>query len=61
MKVGGIAENLMERVALFANLAPQPLLETQIAFTTARARSWSYRVRSIAPARSRRARDKAIA
>lgn len=37
MKVGAIAEGLMERIALFANLAPRPLLETQIAFTSARA------------------------
>jgi hypothetical protein len=37
MKVEAIAENLMERIALFANLAPRPLVETQIAFTTARA------------------------
>jgi len=37
MKVGAIAENLMERIALFANLVPRPLIETQIAFTTARA------------------------
>jgi SAM-dependent methyltransferase len=37
MKIGAIAENLMERIALFGNLAPTPLIETQIAFTTARA------------------------
>jgi SAM-dependent methyltransferase len=37
MKVGAVAEGMMERVALMANLAPRPLLETQIAFTTARA------------------------
>lgn len=37
MKIGAIAEGLMERVALFANLVPKPLVETQIAFTTARA------------------------
>jgi SAM-dependent methyltransferase len=36
MKVGAIPEGLMERVALFANLAPIPLLDTQIAFTSAR-------------------------
>jgi SAM-dependent methyltransferase len=37
MKVGAIAEGVMERMALMANLAPAPLIETQIAFTTARA------------------------
>ena len=37
MKIGALAESMMERVALFANLAPRPLLETQIAFTAARA------------------------
>src|ERR1700692_4135285 len=37
MKLAPRAENLMERIALRANLAPRPLLDTQIAFTAARA------------------------
>jgi SAM-dependent methyltransferase len=37
MKLAPQAENLMERIALMANLAPRPLLDTQIAFTGARA------------------------
>jgi len=37
MKIGAVAENTMESVALSSNLAPTPLLETQVAFTTARA------------------------
>jgi SAM-dependent methyltransferase len=37
MKLAPRAENLMERIALMANLAPRPLLDTQIAFTAARA------------------------
>jgi len=37
MKLAPRAENLMERIALIANLAPRPLLDTQIAFTAARA------------------------
>jgi SAM-dependent methyltransferase len=37
MKIGVVAESTMEREALAANLAPTPLLETQVAFTSARA------------------------
>jgi len=37
MRLAAIPENLMERVALFANLAPVPILDTQIAFTGGRA------------------------
>ena len=37
MKLAPRAENLMERIALIANLVPRPLLDTQIAFTAARA------------------------
>ncbi|SDJ30347.1 Dimerisation domain-containing protein [Bradyrhizobium sp. Rc2d] len=37
MKLAPHAENLMERIALMANLVPRPLLDTQIAFTAARA------------------------
>jgi SAM-dependent methyltransferase len=37
MKIGVVAESTMEREALSSNLAPTPLLETQVAFTTARA------------------------
>jgi len=37
MKLAPRAENLMERIALITNLAPRPLLDTQIAFTAARA------------------------
>jgi SAM-dependent methyltransferase len=37
MKLAPQAENLMERIALMANLAPRPFLDTQIAFTAARA------------------------
>jgi hypothetical protein len=39
MKIGAVAESTMESLALSSNLAPTPLLETQVAFTTtARAR-----------------------
>lgn len=37
MKLALRAENLMERIALMVNLVPRPLLDTQIAFTAARA------------------------
>jgi SAM-dependent methyltransferase len=37
MKLAPRAEKLMEGIALMANLAPHPLLDTQIAFTAARA------------------------
>jgi SAM-dependent methyltransferase len=37
MKVAPKAENVMEHIALMANLAPRPLFDTQIAFTAARA------------------------
>jgi hypothetical protein len=37
MKLAPKAESIMERIALIANLAPRPLLDTQIAFTAARA------------------------
>jgi SAM-dependent methyltransferase len=37
MKLAPRPESLAERVALVANLAPVPLLETQVAFTAARA------------------------
>lgn len=37
MKLAPHAENLKERIALMANLVPRPLLDTQIAFTAARA------------------------
>jgi 2-polyprenyl-3-methyl-5-hydroxy-6-metoxy-1,4-benzoquinol methylase len=37
MKFKIIPENLLERIALWANLAPTPLVETQAAFTMARA------------------------
>ncbi len=37
MRLAAVPENLMERVALLANLAPRPLLDTQIAFTGGRA------------------------
>jgi SAM-dependent methyltransferase len=37
MKLAPRAETLVERIALMANLVPRPLLDTQIAFTTARA------------------------
>ena len=37
VKLAPRAENLMERIALIANLVPRPLLDTQIAFTAARA------------------------
>ena len=37
MKLAPRAETLMERIALMANLVPRPLLDTQIAFTAARA------------------------
>src|SRR5438128_516237 len=37
MKLVAHAENFMERIALTANLVPRPLLDTQIAFTAARA------------------------
>jgi len=37
MKLAPQAENLMERVALMANLVPRPLIDTQIAFIAARA------------------------
>jgi SAM-dependent methyltransferase len=37
MKLAPKAENMMERIALMANLAPRPLLDTQIAFVAARA------------------------
>ena len=37
MKLAPQAENFLERIALMANLAPRPLLDTQIAFTAARA------------------------
>ena len=37
MKLAPQAENIMERIALMANLAPRPLIDTQIAFTAARA------------------------
>jgi hypothetical protein len=37
MKLAPQPENFMERIALMANLAPRPLLDTQIAFTGARA------------------------
>ncbi|SNB84486.1 Dimerisation domain-containing protein [Rhodoblastus acidophilus] len=37
MKLAPKPENLLERVALALNLAPRPLLDTQIAFTMARA------------------------
>lgn len=37
MKFKLAAENLLERVALWLNLAPTPLIDTQIAFTLARA------------------------
>ena len=36
MRIGAKAENPLERVAIRANLAPQPMLETQMAFTLAR-------------------------
>src|SRR6266516_5514501 len=36
MRLGAKPENVMERVALLANLAPTPLLDTQIAFNMAR-------------------------
>lgn len=37
MKLAPRPENLLERIAMLANLAPRPLLDTQIAFTMARA------------------------
>ncbi len=37
MKFAAQPENLMERIALAANLVPRPLIDTQIAFTMARA------------------------
>ncbi len=37
MKLGIKAENILEWIAMKLNLAPRPLLETQIAFTAARA------------------------
>lgn len=37
MKLKAAPENLLERIALSLNLAPKPLLDTQVAFTTARA------------------------
>src|SRR5688572_28957375 len=37
MKLKATPENLLERVALMLNLAPLPILDTQIAFTSARA------------------------
>jgi hypothetical protein len=37
MRLSPRAENIMDRVALMANLVPRPLLDTQIAFTAARA------------------------
>jgi SAM-dependent methyltransferase len=36
MRIGAIAENLLERIALRANAVPEPLLETQLAFSLAR-------------------------
>ena len=35
MRLGIVAENLMERLILKLNVAPTPLLETQIAFSMA--------------------------
>jgi len=37
MKLAPQAENLMERIALMANLVPRPFIDTQIAFVAARA------------------------
>jgi len=37
MKLKAVPENLLERVALALNLAPTPMFDTQIAFTSARA------------------------
>ncbi len=37
MKLKSVPENLLERVALTFNLAPTPMFDTQIAFTSARA------------------------
>ncbi len=37
MRLGAIPESIIERIALWANLAPVPILDTQIAFTGARA------------------------
>jgi 2-polyprenyl-3-methyl-5-hydroxy-6-metoxy-1,4-benzoquinol methylase len=37
MKIGILAENLLERLALAFNLAPTPLVETQVAYNGARA------------------------
>ena len=36
MRLGAIAESLLERLVLKSNTAPEPLLETQIAFSMAR-------------------------
>ena len=36
MRLGVIAENIIERLILKSNTAPEPLLETQIAFSMAR-------------------------
>ena len=36
MRLGAIAENIIERLILRFNAAPEPLLETQIAFCMAR-------------------------
>ena len=36
MRLGAIADNLIERLVLSSNTAPEPLLETQIAFSMAR-------------------------
>lgn len=37
MKLKASPENLLERIAITLNLAPKPLIDTQIAFTSARA------------------------
>jgi len=37
MKIKSVPENLLERIALAFNLAPTPMFDTQIAFTSARA------------------------
>jgi SAM-dependent methyltransferase len=36
MRVGSVAENLIERIALRWNAVPEPLIETQLAFSMAR-------------------------
>lgn len=36
MRLGAIPQNIAERIAAMANLAPEPLLETQMAFSMAR-------------------------